>query len=71
MLELSRSVALESAEAMATMSPKSFEVMLTQNPNMCTTFWEKRPLATPHISTIKRRDLENLFAAKFSDLDMG
>ena len=39
---------------------------MTQNPNMCTPFWEKRPLATPHISMIRGGTSKNS-----SDSDMG
>ena len=39
---------------------------MTQNPNMCTPFWEKRPLAMPHISMIRGGTLKNS-----SDSDMG
>ena len=39
---------------------------VTQNPNMCTPFWEKRPLATPHISMIRGGTSKNS-----SDSDMG
>ena len=38
----------------------------TQNPNMCTPFWEKRPLATPHISMIRGGTSKDS-----SDSDMG
>ena len=45
---------------------RSLEGEGTQNPNMCTPFWEKYPLGTPHISLTTMRVSENS-----SDFDSG